>query len=303
MDKSQKAYLELHLAVLLFGFTAILGDLISLNALGVVWWRVLLTSLSLPLIIRLGRRLRLIRQRTILQYMGIGVLVGLHWLTFFGAVKLANASITLIAMATTSLFAAFIEPFVLKRSIQWYEIVMGILIVPGMMLIVSSTDFSLLLGLIAGLAAAFLAALFTSLNKKMIDHSDELTITFIELGSAWLFMSLVLPVYYALNPEEPLNLWPSSSDWVYLLILALGCTTLAYVLALRALRHVSAFASNLTINLEPVYGIILAWIILNENKELSPGFYVGVVIILIVVFSYPVVKKKMERGTKKGSSA
>ncbi len=295
MDPIRKAYLELHFAVLLFGFTAILGDLISLNALGVVWWRVLLTSLSLAVWVRLGKRLRKMRWRTVFQYMGIGVLVALHWVTFFGAVKLANASIALIAMATTSLFSAFIEPFVIRRSIQGYEIIMGVLIIPGMMLIVSTIDFSLLYGLAVGLLSAFLVSLFTSLNKKMIGRTDELTITFLELGSAWLFLSLVIPVYYQMNPDVPFRLWPSSSDWFYLLALSLLCTTLAYVLALRALRHLSAFASNLTINLEPVYGMILAWLVLKENKELSEGFYLGGLLILVVVFSYPLLRKRFEK--------
>jgi drug/metabolite transporter (DMT)-like permease len=297
MNPTQKAYLELHFAVLLFGFTAILGDLISLNALELVWWRVFLTCLSLGLVIRLGRRLRKMALRTILQYMGIGILVALHWLTFFGAVKLANASITLIAMATTSLFSALVEPFILRQRLQLYEILLGLMIIPGMILIVSSTDFSLLYGLGVGFLSAFFVALFTSLNKKMIGQADELTITFLELGSAWLFLSLVIPVIYwsDIDLKVSFQFWPDSSDWPYLLFLALGCTTLAYVLALRALRHLSAFASNLTINLEPVYGIVLAWLILKENKELSVGFYVGVVIILIVVFSYPFLKKRFDR--------
>jgi drug/metabolite transporter (DMT)-like permease len=297
MNPTQKAYLELHFAVLLFGFTAILGDLISLNALELVWWRVFLTSLSLALIIRLGRRLRKMKLKTILQYMGIGLLVALHWLTFFGAVKLANASITLIAMATTSLFSALVEPFIIRRSLQWYEVLLGVLIIPGMMLIVSSIDLSLLYGLGVGLLSAFFVALFTSLNKKMIGQADELTITFLELGSAWLFLSLVLPIIYwsDIDMNVSFRFWPDSSDWIYLLFLALGCTTLAYVLALRALRHLSAFASNLTINLEPVYGIALAWLILKESKELSVGFYVGVVVILIVVFSYPFLKNRLEK--------
>ncbi len=295
MDHTRKAYLELHLAVLLFGFTAILGDLISLNALGLVWWRVFLTSLSLALLIRLGRRLRKMKWRTVFQYMGIGVLVALHWVTFFGAVKLANASVALIAMATTSLFSAFIEPFVIRRSVQGYEILLGVLIVPGMMLIVSHIDFSLLYGLAVGLLSAFLVSLFTSLNKKMIGHTDEMTITFLELSSAWLFLSLVIPVFHQMSPEASFRLWPSYTDWGYLLVLSLLCTTLAYVLALRALRYLSAFASNLTINLEPVYGMVLAWLILKENKELSAGFYLGGALILIVVFSYPFLKKKYER--------
>lgn len=294
MNQIQKAYLQLHIAVLLYGFTAILGDLIQLNALMLVWWRVFITSLSLAILFRLRNRLSQIPRLTILKYMGIGVLIALHWVGFYGSIKLANASIALIAMATTSFFSALIEPFVIKRSVYWYELALGLLIIPGMILIVNGSDFDLIYGLLVGLVAAFLAALFTSLNKKLISEADEMSITFLELGSAWLFLSVVIPVYALATPGQALKFWPDTQDWFYLLLLSLLCTTFAYVISLRALRHLSAFASTLTINLEPVYGIILAWIILKEYQELSTGFYLGVGVILLAVFSYPYLKKRFQ---------
>ena len=293
MTPTQRAYLELHIAVFLFGFTAILGDLIQLSALLIVWWRVLLTSISLAFIIRLGRLFRTLPPRKILTFMGIGVIVATHWVTFYGAIKLSNASIGVIAMATTSFFTSLIEPFVMRQRVKWYELALGLLIVPGMALIVSATDLSMIKGLMLGLLSAFLAALFATLNKRLITQSDERSITFLEMSSAWLFLSVVIPIWIIYS-GEPLNIWPPTLiDWGYLLILALVCTTLAYVLALRALQHISAFASNLSINLEPVYGILLAWLLLNENEELDTGFYLGAGIIVLAVLSYPLIKRRL----------
>lgn len=297
MNPETRAYIELHIAVFLFGFTAILGDLIQLPALTLVWWRVFITSISLLFLIKVIRLFRTLSRKRLLQFMGIGVLVALHWLAFYGAIKLANASIALVAMATTSFFTSMIEPFVMRQRVKWYEIALGILIIPGMMLVANGAEFSMLTGLWVGIVAAFLAALFATLNKKLIGNQNVLEITFLELGSAWLFLSLVLPVLFLVSDINITFMPPSGMDWLYLLILALLCTTLAYALALKSLRHLTAFASNLTINMEPVYGIIMAWILLNENEELTSNFYWGVVIILLAVFSYPVLRR-LERFKK-----
>lgn len=295
VTEERRAYLELHLAVLLFGLTAILGDLIQLTALVLVWWRVLLTSGSLLPFVKPRYLLRDLGQPLLLRFMGIGVLVALHWLTFYGAIKLSNASICLICMATTSFFTAFLEPIIVKRPFRWYEMALGLLIIPGMVLVVNNIKAGMIWGVIAGLASAFLAATFATFNKKYLADVHPSRVTFVELGSAWLFLSVVLLVFLLTG----LNIgtwWPaSSSDWIYLLILAFLCTNLAYTLNLRALRYLSAFAANLTVNLEPVYGIILAWLLLNEQEDVDPGFYWGVAIILLAVFSYPIIRRRMRR--------
>jgi drug/metabolite transporter (DMT)-like permease len=293
MTAVQRAYIELHVAVLLYGLTAILGDLIQLTALSLVWWRVLITSLSLLFLIRVFRLFKEIPARVILQFMGIGVLVAMHWVCFYGAIKLANASISLICMATTSLFTSILEPLIMQTKVKGYELILGLLIIPGMILIVNNVDFSMMNGIWVGLLAAALAALFGTLNKKMVGKTNEKNITFLELGSAWIFLSFVLPLF-VLFSEESIQFWPSTIDWIYLIILSLLCTTLAYILSLRALHHLSAFAANLTINLEPVYGIILAFIFLNDHKELNLNFYFGVGIILFAVFSYPFLRKRFQ---------
>lgn len=292
MNQQKIAYRNLHIAVFLFGITAILGDLISLSALPLVWWRVLITSISLLFLIKLSQ-LRKLPRHIILKYMGIGIVVAIHWLTFYGAIKLANASVALVCFATTSFFTSLLEPFILKKKVNMLQLILGLLVIPGMLFIVKGTDTSMYAGIIVGISSAFLAALFSILNKKMIGLADDYSITFLEMGSAWLFLSIVLPFVVYFGKSE-MMIWPSLEDWIYLLILAILCTTLAYVLALKALHHISAFAANLTINLEPVYGIILAWLILGDASELDRGFYLGAGIIIISVLIYPILRKRFD---------
>ncbi len=289
MDATKRAYAELHIAVFLWGFTAILGDLIQLSALMLVWWRVLITSISLLFFIKGGRAILQLPRRTVLNFAFAGALTGLHWLTFFGAIKLSNASITLVCMATTAFFTSVMEPLMLRTRFKYWEVFLGFLVIPGMALVVDSVDASMHTGIWVGLVSAFLASVFSILNKKWINQAEPYSITFIEMTSAWIVLCLLLPFFVEF--DSPSDILPSAKDFVLLLVLALGCTTFTWVLALRALEHLSAFASTLTINLEPVYGIFLAWIILKEHKELSPGFYWGVVLILAVVFSYPFLNK------------
>lgn len=281
----------MHLAVLLFGFTAILGDLIQLSAISIVWWRVLLTCISIVFLMNIRSIFSSLARQQILQFMGIGILVGIHWICFYGAIKLANASVALVCMATTTLFTSLLEPLLFRRAISWYEVLLGILIIPGMILIVDSLERGMMLGMWIGLLSAFLASLFAILNKKVVTNARPFAITFLELGSAWLFLSLLFPFYLQVS-EDASFVPPHWSDWIYLFILALLCTTLAYSLSLRALHHISAFASNLSLNLEPVYGILMAWILLDEDKELSTNFYYGVVVMLLAVFSYPLLKRR-----------
>jgi len=198
--------------------------------------------------------------------------------------------VALICLATTSFMTSIMEPIIVKRPFYWYETALSILIIPGMVLVVQSLESHFYLGVAVGLISAFLASTFGILNKKMITRSDPLTISAIEMGGATLFLSLILPVLWLFGGE--LKLKPEPMDWVYLLLLALLCTTLAYALALKALNHLSAFVTALTINLEPIYGILLAIVILREHHELSIQFYTGGAIILLAVLSYPMVHKR-----------
>jgi drug/metabolite transporter (DMT)-like permease len=290
MNRTQKAYLQLHIAVLFFGFTAILGNdkLISIPAISIVWWRVLFTSISLFFFINFGKSLRKIPKQFLWQYIVIGAIVALHWICFFGSVKLSgSSSITLICMATTALFTAFLEPLVLKTKFQKKDLLLGILVIPGMVLGVGNVNSDMWLGILVGLISAFLAAVFSVWNKMIINEADPKDITFLEMSSGWLFVSLLLPFIF--HFDKNIAFLPIGWDWAFLILLALVCTTLAYVLSLRALKHLSAFTSMLTYNLEPVYGILIAYFFLNER--LSAGFYLGVLIILGAVFMSPFLKE------------
>ncbi len=232
--KTRSPYVDIHIAVFLFGFTAILGKLISLYEMPLVWWRLFFTCLSLLFVPAVIRGVKSMSKRTLLQLAGIGVIVALHWVTFFGAIKLSNVSVALSCFATVGFFTAFIEPLVHKTKVKWYQVGIGLLIVPGMYMIFRFAEFYWQ-GIIVGLISALLAALFSSLNAKMVMKAEPLPITFVELGSGMLFLSLLMPLYLYRFPESTF-LPIEKMDWPYLIILALLCTTLAYVLVLGALK-------------------------------------------------------------------
>ena len=292
MKKSLLPYVQLHVAVFLYGLTAILGDLISIPSASLVWWRVAITSFSLIFLIRFGADLLKIPTKLILKMLGVGIIVGIHWVAFYGSIKYANASIALIALSTTTLFTSFLEPLIFRRKPDPIQILFGLLIIPGIYLIVRNIEGTQLTGLYIGILSAFMASLFSVFNKDLVERVEPFPLTFLEMIGVFIFLTILYPIFADnyFNPFVPVGM-----DWIYLLILCLLCTTFAYYLGLLALKKMSAFETNLIINLEPVYGIILAIIILKEHRELDFKFYIGVVIILLVVFSYPVVKKYLKR--------
>jgi len=273
--------------VILYGLTAILGDLISLSALHLVWWRVMLTSLSLLFFVGFGRQILNIPRKDLWSFIGIGAIVAFHWVTFYGGVKLANASVTLVALATTSLFTSLLEPLLTDKKLDFIEVFIGLLIIPPLLLIANNIDLSMIRGFQVALLSAFLAAIFSTLNKKLVDKANSYQITFVEMASAFVFISLFIPFL----TSDYTSLIPQKKDWLYLIFLSLGCTTFAFIITMKALKHVPAFDANLVINLEPVYGIILAIVLLKENTELSTRFYWGALLILLIVFSHPLIKK------------
>jgi drug/metabolite transporter (DMT)-like permease len=292
MNTTKRAYLELHIAVLLFGFTAILGDLIQLSAIVLVWWRVFLASLFFLIFTKAASQIRQIPRRTFWKFAGIGCIIAVHWVAFYASVKLANASVTLVCMATTSFFSAILEPLLTRKPIKWYEVAVGIIIVPAMVFIAGNLPSNMTAGLVLGMVASILVVIFSILNKTLIDEADPLSISLLELGSSCIFLTFLFPIYFYF--DKTAVFMPSPTDWLYLLILAIFCTNIAYLLATRSLKHLSAFATNLTVNLEPIYGIALAILILKENKTLPISFYVGSATILVAVLSYPFIKKRFE---------
>lgn len=279
----------MHIAVLLWGITAILGRLIELREFMLVWYRMSMVAIILLFVPKLYRDLKQVRRKNIAQVGFIGVLVALHWVFFYGSIKFANVSVALCALATTSLFTSFLEPIISKTKFNKLEVSLGLMIIPGIFLINKAIPAGYVLGWIFGLIAALLAALFTSYNKKYTQHVPALATIWLQLTVGALFLSILLPLYIYYFPES--FVFPTTIDIVYLIVLVVLCTILPYILYLIALKNSSAFATNLINNLEPVYGIILAAIFFNENKELSVPFYIGSSIIFLIIFLHPILKR------------
>ncbi len=289
LNPASKAQLQIHLCVVLWGFTAILGKVITLGALQLVWWRMLLVVLALLLVPAVWNGLRRMPLRVLLAYAGIGVLVALHWLTFYGAIKLANASVGAICIAIAPIFLSVAEPWIAKRPFEPRELLLGVGVIPGVALVVGGIPADMRLGLAVGLVSAIFVAFFGAFNKRMVDRGDPLTVTCIELGAGTLLLTLLAPFVPHAGAAFP---WPDLHDWLLLLILSLVCTLLPFAIVLRALRHVSAFATQLATNLEPVYAVLLAMLLLGEQRELDWPFYVGVVIIVASVLAQPLLRRR-----------
>jgi len=294
MQPVNQARLQIHFCVLLWGFTAILGKLITLPALPLVWWRMLLVVAALLLMPKVWRGLRAMPARLILAYAGIGVLVSLHWLSFYASIKLSNASVGATCIALGPVFLAFIEPWIAKRKFDPRELMIGVAVVPGVMMVVGGVPHDMRLGIAVGVLSALFVALFGSLNKRLVEHGDPLTVTCIELGTGTIFLTALAPL---LPHTGPAFMLPNLHDALLLLALSFGCTLLPFTLALVALRHMSAFGTQMVTNLEPVYAIVLAILLLGEQHQLDRWFYAGVVVILAAVFVHPLLNRR-QRGTK-----
>lgn len=293
-----KAQLQIHFCVLLWGFTAILGKMISLPALPLVWWRMLIVVAVIALLPRVWRGMRAMSARLILSYAGIGVLVALHWLTFYGAIKLSNASVAATCIALATAFTALVEPKLARRRFSKRELALGLAVLPGVALVVGGVPEDFRTGIIVGAISALFVALFGSLNKRLVEHGDPLTVTGIELAAGTLALTVLSPLMPWLFPAFSGDLFriPSGHDIVLIMTLSIVCTLLPFALSLVALRHMTAFGAQLAVNLEPVYAIVLAAILFGEQRELTPLFYVGVVIILAAVFAHPLLGDRNGRA-------
>lgn len=297
MSPQAKAWLQIHFCVVLWGFTAILGKLITLQALSLVWWRMSIVTVALLCVPRVWRGLSGLSWRLIGIYGGIGAIVALHWLTFYGSIKLSNASVAATCMALTPVFIAFVEPVLVRRRFDTRELIFALAIIPGVALVVGGTPDGMRMGIAIGCLSAFFVAIFSSLNKRYIEHGDALSVTAIEMAAGAIFLTVVAPV---LPGFGLLFVQPDRHDVLLLLVLAIGCTLFPFALSLVALRQLSAFTTALAVNMEPVYAIVLAIILLGEQRELEPGFYLGVAIIMIVVFSHPLLVRRIPAGVTDG---
>jgi drug/metabolite transporter (DMT)-like permease len=272
----KQALLKMHLAVFLWGFTGILGRAIELEAFPLVWYRVLLSSLFF-LILLLARREKLrVSGKELLKFALIGSVIAVHWCCFYGAIKYANASIALVCLATAGIFTSILEPFFLKNKFNIKEMLIGLVALIGMYFIYRF-EIKYAVGIGMGILAAVLSSLFTIMNKKIVDGYSPRLVAFYEIFFGFLFLSLLIPVYTRYFPA--VSFTPNTMDWLWLVVLSLFCTVWGQALALEALKKLSSFTTVLMVNLEPVYGIILAIIFYHENDELGWGFVMGMLLI------------------------
>jgi drug/metabolite transporter (DMT)-like permease len=290
MTPANKALLQIHGCVVIWGFTAILGKLISLPAFALVWWRMLLVVAALALIPAFWRSLRRLDVRTAAIFGGIGVVVALHWVTFYGAIKLSNASVAATCMGVAPILVSIVEPWITGRRFDWRELAIGVAAVPGVMFVVGGTPDGMRAGIAAGILSALLVAVFGALNKRYVERGEPLAVTGLELAAGTAFLTLIALVA---GGETASLAVPSQRDTVLLLVLAIACTLVPFAISLVALRNLSAFSAQLAISLEPVYAVFLAIVLLNEQRELGLQFYLGLAIILGSVFAHVGLRRRL----------
>jgi drug/metabolite transporter (DMT)-like permease len=276
----KKAFLQLHIAVLFAGFTAILGKLIDLNEGVLVWYRMLLSAGTLALILFFRKEFVRISFYNLMKIFGVGSIVAFHWVSFYGSIKYSNVSVSVTCLSAIGFFTAFFEPIIMKRKIDLTEVLLGLLAIAGIYLIFNFYP-EYKTGIIFGIISAMLASIFPIFNKNLLKEFSPKIVTLFEMTGGFIALSILIPFYLHFFPAH--NYFPAFSDWMWLLVLALICTVLSFILQLNALRFISPFTANLTYNLEPVYSIILAFIIFKENKFLGPGFYFGISLILLAI--------------------
>jgi drug/metabolite transporter (DMT)-like permease len=276
----KKAFLQMHAAVFLWGFTGVLGRAISLDSIWLVWYRMLITVFSLWVLYFFLKKILKISLASALAIGGIGFVLVLHWICFYASIKYANVTIALTCLSTTALLSSLLEPLVLRKQFDAFEVVLGLFAIAGIV-IIYNTHFQFSLGIVIGLLSAVLTVLVSVLNKKIVDRYQPEQITLYQLTGGFIGLSVLLPIVFYLFPSQ--EIFPSPVDWLWLFILSWVCTVFTFFLYIRSLKKLSAFTMNLTLTLEPVYGIVLAFIIYKENKLLSNWFYLGFCLIAFAV--------------------
>lgn len=281
-----KSYLHLHVIVFIWGFTAILGKLISLEALDLVWYRMLFASVIMTFVVLFNKEKIKVPFNILVGFIVSGIIIATHWLTFYQAIKVSNVSITLACLSTGAFFASILEPIFYKRKVIWYELLFGIIVVVGLG-IIFNVETKYTTGIYLAVTSAFLSALFSVINGKYAKEYDPNIISLYELSSGVFFISIYLffagsftPAFFAL----------SVNDLIWLFLLSSICTAYAFSASVKVMKFLSPFTVMLTINLEPIYGIILALLIFKDGEEMTPLFYVGAIIILATVIANGIVK-------------
>lgn len=299
MSAPRFIYVQLHLLVALLATTAILGHLISLSAPALVVWRTAFAAAGGMLLAGLILRRQLMPGRGIvLRLLGIGCVVGVHWMCFFGAIRLSNISICLAGMATTSFFTAFTEPFFEKRRVHPLEVGLGLFVLVGILMI-AGFERGRIAGLLTALLGAFLAAVFPVLNRRLVKGAglDPLVMVSWEMVGACFTCLLLLPLFDGAGGFQHLMDW-RGFDWLWILLLAWVCTVFAHAFHIHLLRHLDVFTANLAVNFEPVYGILAAALLFGEHHQVHPGFFIGTSTIVLANVLHPLILRKLARGAR-----
>ncbi len=282
-----KNHLHLHFLVFIAGFTAILGELISIGSIPLVWYRMLIAGIMMFIYIKLIRLNLKVDLRSMIRFFVAGIIIALHWITFFEAIKQSNISITLAMFSTGAFFASFIEPLIYKRRVIWYEILFGAIVIVGVFLITQS-EIKYIYGILLGVSSALFSTLFAVLNGKFIEKHGATVISFYEFISGVAFITLFILIFNGGFSTEFFTL--SSSDWIFLSILASVCTAYAFIGAVKVMKYISPYTVILSYNLEPVYGITLALILFPATETMSPQFYYGAILVLLTVLMDGILK-------------
>lgn len=281
-----KSYLHLHFIVFVWGFTAVIGKLISLDAMPLVWYRMLLAVGFILLYIGYKKMPMKVPKKVLMGFLLAGLVISFHWFTFFKAIKVSNISVTLACLSTGAFFASLMEPLFYGRKIIWYEVLFGIIVFIGLY-IIFNIDGHFINGILLALSSAFLSALFSMINGKYAKEYNPTIISFYELLGGVLFFSVFLFFTDSFNSKF---FQISNSDWFYLIILSTFCTAYAFIASVKVMKFLSPYTVMLTINLEPIYGIILAVIVFKETENMSVNFYIGALLILSTVILNGVIK-------------
>ncbi len=288
-----KHFIHLHFLVFIAGFTAVLGELITISSVSIVWHRMLIASILTIFFILLKKKSLKINLKQLLKYSFLGLIIALHWITFFEGIEQSNISVTLAMFSTAAFFTSFLEPLFFKRKIIFYEIILGLLVVIGVFLIFNA-EFNFINGIILGILSAFFASLFSVLNGVMIKNDSAIKISFYEFVSGVIFITIYLIFTENINTlyiEDYLSL-----NYLYIFILGSVCTAYAFIASVYLLKFITPYSVVLTYNLEPIYGILLALLFFGHNEKMSFQFYVGLFLILSSVLINMYVKKTLNKG-------
>jgi drug/metabolite transporter (DMT)-like permease len=288
----KKAFLQLHIAVFLAGFTGILGRLITFNEGMIVWYRMGITSVTMWLLFLLLKKIHAVSVKDRLKIMGVGFIAAMHWVTFYGAIKYSNVSVALVCFSAISFFTALFEPLILKKKLNLTELLLGLVTLSGIY-IIFHFDTRFKTGIIIGLVSAILAALFPIYNREFLKRTNVETMLTWQQTGGFLALSALLPFYLQRFPVD--QFIPGWEDAGWLLVLSWICSVVAFQLSSNALKRLSAFTVNLTYNLEPVYGILLAFAVYKENEFLSKWFYIGFAIIAAAIITHIIILVRVEQ--------